>query len=899
LEPDVVNPVTGTSQNIFFLTMEFLEGETLADRIARTGALPNDEAFTIAQQIANALSCAHDHGIVHGDIKPANVMLVRRGGAPSDGERGRSIDVRVVITDFGLARIDPLFRTREFSTALGSILPGGTLAYMAPEQLEGSVISSATDIYAFGLVLFEMVTGQRAFSSSNLLAGIAQRLIQPAALLLTLVSALPAPWRQAIEGCLHSNPSERLENAATVISVLEGKRVGSGTSRWFAALEWPLWRRLSAAAGIFAIALALFAGGLRLYQSKADSKVGPGALIYLPGAKNQTKEKFFDHLTELIQSGLGQSVQVNLLDQGRVGDILQQMKKAPAITIDAPTARQIAMRAGAVRVIFVTVEGSGGNYSLDVDIQQSDPVSPDRYREHWTRGFAWHGSAATNPQGMIPTDLLTAIRNASDWIRHEVGESSNDIARLNVPPESVTTSSWAALEDYAEGETLVRADQRENAVIMLQHAVENDQDFALAWGRMGDILLSLHRDEEGYKAYDKALDAAQKSRLTRKEEDRIRGMRAVDTADYQLAVDAFHDYTVYYPNDYVGWIYPMRPLRMLGRDEEAIANLRRAIALNSTGAFANYSLAQELILQGRNDEARDSARGLRSKYPDLADRIDVILFLLNGQYDQAAKAASDSQATADPLRRSYGYQIQASIAADRGDYRHAIEYLNRGLDEDRQGNSAQRFWKLLDRAYIESRVGEFDNCLRDVHAALDASASPLMISTADTVLGAAYIDSPPRDHELIRRELARIDHMLVVSEGDGAIFEFARLRTRGEILLAEGKPKAAVEVFQRAAIKDAPVESREYLGRALLALAASEHSSAASDNLRRMALKAYSATALRPALIWCDSGTYLPGFYADQLQSYVQIARDLGSKNDDAIAAEAKLASLRREPDTH
>src|SRR5205807_2406617 len=276
---------------------------------------------------------------------------------------------------------------------------------------------------------------------------------------------------------------------------------------------------------------------------------------------------------------------------GRVGDILQQMKKAPAITIDAPTARQIAMRAGAVRVIFVTVEGSDGNYSLDVDIQQPDPVSPDRYREHWTRSFAWHGSATTDSRGPIPTGLLTAIRNASDWIRHEAGESGNDIARLNLPPAG-TTSSWAALEDYAEGERLIAANQRENAVVVLQHAVENDQDFALAWGRMGDILLSLNRDEEGYKAYGKALDAGQKSRLTRKEEDRIRGMRAVDTADYQLAVDAFHDYTVYYPNDYIGWIYPMRPLRMLGRDEEAIANLRRAIVLDSTGAFANYGLAQ-------------------------------------------------------------------------------------------------------------------------------------------------------------------------------------------------------------------------------------------------------------------------------------------------------------------
>lgn len=901
LETKVVNSVTGASQNIVFLTMEFLEGETLAERIARTGPLPKEEAIAIAWQIASALSCAHDHGIVHGDIKPANVMLVRRGGSVYDSKHAPSTDLRVVITDFGLARIDPLFSRHGFSSATGSILPGGTLAYMAPEQLEGTAISTATDIYAFGLVLVEMVTGQRAFSSSNLLAGIAQRLMQPVALPRTLISALPASWCNAIEGCLRAKPSERFKNATDVISVLKGTRTRfpqvnrTLLSRWFAVLERPLWW-LSAVLGLLAIVVALFVGSLRLYQSRAESRVAPGALVYLPAVKNRTGEKPFDNLTVLIQVGIAQSAQVNLLGQGQAGDILQQMKRAPAITMDAPTARQIAMRAGAARVIFVTVAGSGGNYSLDVDIQQPDSASPDRYREHWTRSFAWHGSNMGSSPGNIPADLLTAIRKASDWIRHEAGESSNDIARLNLPPEGVTTISWAALEDYAEGERLTAANQRENAVIVLEHAVKNDPDFALAWGRMGDILLSLHRDEEGYKAYDRALDAAQQSRLTRKEEDRIRGMRAVDSADYQLAVDAFHDYTVYYPHDSIGWIYPMFPLRMLGRDDEAISGLRRALELDPSGAFANYGLAQELILLGQTEEAhRWASTHLHSQYPELADRIEATLLLLNGQYDQAEKLTVATQVTAGPMNRSYGYKVQASLAADRGDYRQAIEYLNRGLDEDKQENRAERFSKLLDRAYLEARLGEFDNCLRDIHAGLDASTSPWTIVTADTVLGAAYLASPPRYHGPIRRELARIDRMLVASNGRGAIFEFAKLRTQGEILLAEGRLRAAMEAFRKAALKDAPAESREYLGRALWALATSEKNSGASDSLRQ-ALDAYSVTALRPALIWCSAGSYLPGFYADQLQSYVQIAQALGNKDTQAAAAKEKLAGLRNRP---
>ena len=217
-----------------------------------------------------------------------------------------------------------------------------------------------------------------------------------------------------------------------------------------------------------------------------------------------------------------------------MGDILQQMTKATETPIDPPIAREIAMRAGAVRVIFASVTGAVGNYKLNVEVQEPDAGSPSRYRDHWIGTFTWRSSSPSNSSNPIPPELLAAIRNASDWIRQEIGESANDIATLDVPPGDVTTGNWQALAEYARAERLITLRRQEDAVLALQDATQVDPHFALAFARMGDILLSLSRSVEGYRApYSMALAASDQSRLTRHERDRIRGIYAFDTGDYQ------------------------------------------------------------------------------------------------------------------------------------------------------------------------------------------------------------------------------------------------------------------------------------------------------------------------------------------------------------------------------
>ena len=267
--------------------------------------VPLGEALHVARQIANGLEAAHCLGIVHRDMKPANVMLVPLDPSFAPG-------FRVVITDFGLARQDPFISTGNRSALSLTARPIGTLAYMAPEQIQNSEVSAATDIYSFGLLLFEMVTGKRAFPPASFLTGIAERVNGPPPSPKLLAPELPEPWCRAIEGCLRLKPEERFQSASGVIAVLDGGKIKLPVvKRRALRSSLSTVNRAALYTAIRMFSAALLVVGLRLYKSRTDSKVTPGALIYLTPVKNQTGEKDFDNLTELIQAGLAQSAQIN------------------------------------------------------------------------------------------------------------------------------------------------------------------------------------------------------------------------------------------------------------------------------------------------------------------------------------------------------------------------------------------------------------------------------------------------------------------------------------------------------------------------------------------------------------------------------------------------------------
>ena len=241
-----------------FLTMELLRGVTLADELRRVGRLTERDALPIALQMTAALDAAHAQGIVHRDFKSANVMLV-----PSEDGR------RVVVTDFGLAR--SAGPDQGSITATGREF--GTPDYMSPEQVEGGTVSAATDVYALGVVLYEMVTGTRPFRAGSPLATALKRLQGPPPSPRKQVPQLDRNWERVILRCLEQAPADRFPTARDVAAALRGGWIPSQTSLLAGAGRWlhrARRRRALVLAACAAVVVAIGAVGWLRHRSARE-----------------------------------------------------------------------------------------------------------------------------------------------------------------------------------------------------------------------------------------------------------------------------------------------------------------------------------------------------------------------------------------------------------------------------------------------------------------------------------------------------------------------------------------------------------------------------------------------------------------------------------------------------
>jgi len=208
----------GGHHKLVGLTMELVEGRTLAERLARSGRIRPDRALNLARQIASALAAAHAAGVIHRDLKCSNVIL--------DGSADRPELARAVVTDFGLARPAPTSRAAEPEPLTEAHTVMGTTEYMAPEQARGETLTPACDVYALGVVLYEMLTGRRPFAGKTPMAVLLQAARSRPAPPSTEVRGLDPHWDAVILRCLAWEPAERYRDGSEVLAALDSVTSG-------------------------------------------------------------------------------------------------------------------------------------------------------------------------------------------------------------------------------------------------------------------------------------------------------------------------------------------------------------------------------------------------------------------------------------------------------------------------------------------------------------------------------------------------------------------------------------------------------------------------------------------------------------------------------------------------
>jgi eukaryotic-like serine/threonine-protein kinase len=641
-----------------FIAMEYVEGTTLKDRLAG-GPLPLEEAVRIASEIAEAVHFGHVRAIVHRDLKPANIMLTRDG--------------HVKVMDFGVAKRlssgDSDLSTVAGMTSTGEIV--GTPAYMSPEQLRCEPVDARCDVFAFGLVLYEMLTCTHPYRRPTVIDTASAILNEPPPVLTERLATAPPLLAHVVGRCLAKDPSKRYQSLADVRTELEAVTRGTTTSVTPRAPSRE--RRWIAAAGLV---LALAGAGLVLWRWPDSMSFSQNALafqsrdwILLADFENLTQEPVFDRSLKLaMEVGIAQSQFVNVFPPSRVTEALQRMQ-TKADRLDVSLASEVAQREGVRGVLACSIAKVGTQYMLTA--QLVDPAS---------KSVALTDSERANGADQV----LGALDKLATRIRRRLGESLSALSTTSVPMPQATTPSLEALRLYTDS---FRATGRDEGTGLLRQALDLDDGFALAHAELGHrYYLTGARAQRvtGEEHFVKALSLV--DRLTPRERLWITALAEDSRGNRERAADAYRNYLERYQDDARGWFrFGWTLMAGLSQYRQAEEAFRRVIAINPRDASAYVNLASTLSGQQQHQASREAYQKAFDLNPAMFTDTFVnheygFTLVRAGDLEGAAAAFRKMKEVSEPRdRKMRGMRSLALLEMYRGHYASAISELREAV----------------------------------------------------------------------------------------------------------------------------------------------------------------------------------------------------------------------------
>jgi serine/threonine protein kinase/tetratricopeptide (TPR) repeat protein len=461
------------------IVMELLEGESLKERL-RKGPPATDEILDFGIQASDALEAAHEKGIVHRDIKSANIFITARGKAK--------------ILDFGLAKVLPLPETATLTELTGPGSAMGTVPYMSPEQVRAQELDARTDLFSFGVVLYEIATGALPFrgeSSGVIFDSILNRAPVPP---VRLNPDLPAGLESIIDKCLEKDRNLRYQHASEIRTDLQRLRQGKTASFGPANTTGIVggWKVIAPAS-----VLALIAAGYFYFPRilHGTPKLTDKDTIVLGDFDNRTGDPVFDDtLRQGLSVQLKQSPFLRLIPDQKIRQTLQLIGKPPDQKLTAELTREVCERTGSAAMLTGSIKSLGTSYVSGlraVSCSTGDTLDEQQV------------------QSGKKEDVLNAVSDMASKFRARAGESLGTIQRNNVPLREATTSSLEALKAYTNALKGVDSGYETRSLPLLQRATEIDPQFASAWAELaltyselGEYKLARESSANAYKWRD-------------------------------------------------------------------------------------------------------------------------------------------------------------------------------------------------------------------------------------------------------------------------------------------------------------------------------------------------------------------------------------------------------------
>ena len=784
---------TRGADEVLYFTMEFLEGQTLAHAIAQ-GPMEPAAALVLARQIAAGLEAVHHAGLIHRDLKPANILLVPDPAADlAVGQTVRKAGgQRAVLTDFGLAKVF------DGITPSGHTLPGqivGTPEYMAPEQFLGAPLTPATDIFSFGLIVREMLSGKRPPPEENVVRLAMRRMSEPPEPLSPSLPQVPAAWDAVFARALAPDPGNRYASAVDMARALEGPAAPAPPSA-------PVARRISRRTWIVsgaATAGVACLGALLRYREWMPALPAKPLVMLTPTTQSIDSSDgptAAGAIDLLLTDQLQQSAHIRILPKDRMQAAWQRIAGA-AVPLPAKLtpaqARDIALREGAQFVVFSNLSKVADEQVLALRLQlmSNDPAHA---RKEWPSTFS----------ARRMTDLPSAVYDSAAWVRRTAGESAGAIETRSRHPEELTTSSWQALQEYTLGDEAWKASKADAAILHLKTALELDPSFAFAAARLADILTGMDRRDEGLPYYSEAAELIRQKNLTDRESMRIRGLFALDTGQMEEAERVFTRYALDYPEDGLPLFYKAAAVEGQGRIDQAVELSREAVAKDPQSYAFAVSYGYRLMRAGRPRDAEQQCQAATRIHPlDGTDQLRSALAF--GRLDLPGCWASleKMRTTGTAPYQSKAWAMEACLRAEQGRWHDAERLVEDALAFDRKAGLPFHLQFTKQRLLIQAMLRQ-QRMPRAIELCKVALTMPL--GHEDTMQTGCLLAQAG--------SVNLAERCLVKGLPDWPFYTHWSRRLNGEMALAKGELQRALQLMKSAPPSRFPNEWPDYIARA-------------------------------------------------------------------------------------
>jgi tetratricopeptide (TPR) repeat protein len=659
--------------------MELVEGETLGSRLKR-GKLTFDETLSYGQQIADALAAADAKGITHRDLKPANIMVTEAG---------------IKVLDFGLAK------SQQDANLTGSHMVMGTPAYMAPEQREGKECDGRADIYAFGLVLYEMATGTRPEAVRR-------------------SAEMPPELERILFKCLEHDRELRYQHASEIRTDLQRLKrdtdsarviAGQATSNTRPGATTGIAKRWKVVAPAAAVVVAIFAAGYVYFYGAPrlkGARLTDKDTIVLADFTNTTGDPVFDGtLRQGLAVQLEQSPFLSLISDEVIQKTLGLMGQKADARLTPQIAREICERTGGAAVLEGSIASLGTQYVVGLRAKKchtGDVIDEEQV------------------QAAKKEDVLSALSQIASKFRTRVGETLATVKQHDTPLAEATTPSLEALKAYSAAWKVLASTGSAAAVPFFKRATEIDPKFAMAfaslgrmYGDIGEASLSAENSGKAYQLRDRASD---------REKFFIAANYDVNvTGNLERAQQTCELWKQTYPRDgrphthLSGMVYPV-----FGKYEKAAEEAKIATDLEPDFPIGYSLLIKSYMLLDRLGEAentlqRASARKLEN--PDfLVERYEIA----HTKGDRAEMERTAALGREKSGAEDWLFDEEALVLAYSGHLRQARTMSQRAADTAQP--AAKRESAALYKtgaAVWEALFGDAPEAKRSAKAALELS----------------------------------------------------------------------------------------------------------------------------------------------------------------------------------